>query len=288
MSATLLDGKSVALKIKQDIALKIENYIEKGLRAPGLAVILANNDPASFIYVKNKRQASASVNIHSYLHHLKEDLALQELLDLIAKLNADPLIDGILVQLPLPKHIDTEKIIAAINPSKDVDGFHPYNLGRLLQKHPTLRPCTPYGIMQLLKAYNIDVAGKNAVVVGASNIVGRPMGIELLNAQATVTICHKKTQNLRQHVKEAEILVVATGHKNCIASEWLNKNQVVIDVGIHHLPNNKISGDINFKEASKIVKAITPVPGGVGPMTVATLLLNTIKAYDTRMLSKGN
>lgn len=286
MTASLLDGKSVAHKIQHDVALKIKNHMNLGRRMPALAVILANNDPASFIYVQNKRQASAAVNIQSHFYHLEKDTSQQALMELINKLNKDPLIDGILVQLPLPKHINTQLITELINPDKDVDGFHPYNLGKLLLNKPNLRPCTPYGIMQLLQAYNISIIGKNAVVIGASNIVGKPMALELLAGGATVTICHKKTKNLEKHVKSAEILVVATGDRNCISCDWLHSSHIILDVGIHRLPNNTICGDINFKEAKQKVAWISPVPGGIGPMTVATLLQNTLQAYE-RSISKS-
>lgn len=285
MTASLLDGKSIAHQIQQNVALKIKNHLNLGKRPPALAVVLASNDPASFIYVQNKRQASAAVNIQSHFYHLAEDISEQTLIEIISKLNNDPLIDGILMQLPLPKHINTQLIIELINPDKDVDGFHPYNLGKLLLNKPNLRPCTPYGIMQLLQAYNISVVGKNAVVIGASNIVGKPMALELLAAGATVTVCHKKTQHLECHVRAAEILIVATGDRNCVSCDWLHAKHIILDVGIHRLPNKTICGDINFKEARQKVAWISPVPGGIGPMTVATLLQNTMQAYESSLRS---
>lgn len=282
MTASLLNGKVVALQLQRTLAEKTAEIKKNGQRPPGLAVILANQDPASAAYVARKRKACKYVGFESFNYDLPDTVTHQELLNLIQTLNKDPKVDGILVQLPLPPHIPTQHIIEAIDPAKDVDGFHPYNLGRLAQKHPLLRPCTPYGIMQLLAHYELPVQGKHAVVVGASNIVGRPMALELMMAGATVTVCHKQTVHLQQYIKMADLIVVATGARHCVDPDWLQAHQIVIDVGIHHLPGNHLSGDIDFEKAQSRVAWITPVPGGVGPMTVATLLQNTWIAYQSR------
>lgn len=273
MSALILDGKLTAATIKAEI----QETIRREALELGLAVVLVGQDPASEIYVANKRRACLEVGIHSRAFDLPATSSQASLLALIDELNADKRINGILVQLPLPAHIDTETVIKRIAPDKDVDGFHPYNMGCLAQRNPRLRPCTPYGIMQLLQQYNIPVSGKHAVVIGASNIVGRPMALEFLLAGCTVTVCHRATNNLEQHVRMADILVSATGVLDVVNTDWLHANQVVIDVGMHRT-NNKLHGDINFDEARKKVAWITPVPGGVGPMTIAALLQNTLQA----------
>lgn len=278
MPALLLDGKWVATTIKNEIKQTISEQVQQGQRRPGLAVILLGDHPASSIYVASKRKACAEVGFDSSAYDLPSTTSEEDLIALIEQLNQDETIDGILVQLPLPAHINATKIIECITPSKDVDGFHPYNLGRLAQGNPELRPCTPYGVIQLLQYYQYPLKGKHAVVVGASNIVGRPMALEFLNAKATVTICHRETKNLEQHVKIADVIVVATGSFNSVKPEWLNEKQTLIDVGMHRTSDGTVHGDINFQEAFKRVEAITPVPGGIGPMTICTLLKNTLQA----------
>lgn len=278
MTASILDGKKSASFIKNKIKQDVLNLKKAGFKAPGLAVILVGNDAASSIYVNNKRKACEEVGFYSKAFDLPATTNEETLLKLIHDLNQSSDIHGILVQLPLPAHIDTNKIIEAISPYKDVDGFHPYNLGRLAQKNPLLRPCTPLGIINLLNYYQIPLKGLNAVVVGASNIVGRPMALELLLTAATVTICHRFTENLERFIKTADLIVVATGIQDVIKTEWLNKKQILIDVGMHRLADGKLRGDVDFHKAKDKVAWITPVPGGVGPMTIATLLENTLFA----------
>jgi methylenetetrahydrofolate dehydrogenase (NADP+)/methenyltetrahydrofolate cyclohydrolase len=278
MPASLLDGKVLSAFRREQLKQRVLHHSQSGQRAPSLAVVLIGADPASMIYVNNKRKACDEVGITSHSYDLPVDTSQANLLQLISELNLSPLIDGILIQLPLPKHIDERTVIEHINPEKDVDGFHPYNLGRLAQRNPLLRPCTPHGIMNLLRHYELDVKRKHAVVIGASNIVGRPMSLELLLAGATVTICHKFTQNLKKLVDFADIIVVATGKLNVIDTDWLKENHVVIDVGMHRLEDGSIRGDVDFNKAVEKVAWITPVPGGVGPMTIVTLLENTMMA----------
>lgn len=278
MPAALIDGKTLSSLRRDELKQRVNAHIQQGHRAPGLAVVLIGTDPASSIYVNNKRKACAEIGIISHSYDLPEKTTQEELIDLIDELNNANQIDGILIQLPLPKHINETVIIERIAPEKDVDGFHPYNIGRLAQRNPLLRPCTPLGIMSLLEHYQLKVQGKHAVVIGASNIVGRPMSLELLLAGATVTICHRFTQNLEQLVRIADIVIVATGHMDIVDVEWLNKKQVIIDVGIHRLADGSIRGDVDFKKAINKVAWITPVPGGVGPMTIVTLLENTLLA----------
>jgi len=280
MTANILDGRMVAAQIKEALKEKIKLLQDSGNRAPALAVILVGNDPASQIYVANKRKACIEAGFTSQAYDLPEDTSQETLAALIHKLNADPLIDGVLVQLPLPAHINSHTIIETIAPQKDIDGFHPYNLGRLAQRRPLLRPCTPYGIMKLLKYYDLHPKGKHAVVIGASNIVGRPMSLELLLAGATVTTCHRFTQNLEKHVSAAELLVVAVGKMDIVQPEWISPGTIVIDVGIHRLPDGKLRGDLNFEAVAKHASWLTPVPFGVGPMTIATLLSNTLHAME--------
>lgn len=278
MPASLIDGKYLASHRRDELKLRIQHHLEQGQRAPGLAVILLGNDPASHIYVANKRKACEEVGIISHAYDLPTDTTQEALMDLIDKLNQSNAIDGILIQLPLPKHINEGQIIERILPEKDVDGFHPYNLGRLAQRNPLLRPCTPLGIMHLLNHYQLAVKGKHALVIGASNIVGRPMSFELLLAGATVTVCHRFSQKIEQLVKIADIIIVATGKLDVIEADWLQKNQIVIDVGMHRLPDGKLRGDVDFNKAVEKVAWITPVPGGVGPMTIVSLLENTLMA----------
>lgn len=280
MTAQILDGRAIAEKIKIDVAKKIQQRINNNLCAPGLAVILVGDNAASQTYVNHKRRACDEVGIHSDVYLLPENTTQNALEKLIDGLNLDEKVHGILLQLPLPKQIQTDELLERIHPQKDVDGFHPYNLGRLVQKRPLLRPCTSHGVMTLLNATAETIAGKHAVIVGASNIVGRPMALELLLAQCTVTICHRATIHLSQHIQAADILISATGHIGLIQSEWIKKDAIVIDVGFSRLSNGRISGDIDFDTAKKRAGWITPVPGGVGPMTVATLLQNTVMAAE--------
>jgi methylenetetrahydrofolate dehydrogenase (NADP+)/methenyltetrahydrofolate cyclohydrolase len=278
MTAQLIDGKVVAAKLKKELRGKIEEKIASGRRRPGLAVILVGEDPASGIYVRNKRQACEQVGVESFYYHLPQEIEEKELLTLINMLNLDNQVDGILLQLPLPKHIHANKLLEQIDPHKDVDGFHPYNVGRLAQRRPLLRPCTPYGIMLLLEHIHQKYKGKHAVIVGASNIVGRPMALELLIAGSTVTVCHRFTHDLPYFVKQADILVAAVGKPELIQGEWIKEGATVIDVGMSRLADGKLAGDIQFDSAKERAAWITPVPGGVGPMTVAVLLRNTLIA----------
>ena len=279
MTAKIISGSALSKQIKAEIAQQITQYRNEGKRAPGLAVILVGADPASQVYVASKRRSCEEVGIFSKSYDLPETMEEHTLLALIDELNADETIDGILVQLPLPKHIRSEAVIERIKPEKDVDGFHPYNVGRLCQRIPTLRACTPYGVMKLLETTGIDLHGKHAVIVGASNIVGRPMSLELLLAGATVTVTHRFTKDLESHVRQADILVVAVGKPHLVPGEWVKQGAVVIDVGINRI-DGKLVGDIGFEAAERRAAYITPVPGGVGPMTVAMLMNNTLYAYQ--------
>jgi len=282
MSAQILDGKKIAQAQRAEIKQRVGLRLQAGLRAPGLAVLKVGQEAASEVYVRNKRQACSEAGFCSFDYDLPVDVSQDKLLSLIDHLNTHPDVDGILVQLPLPKQIDQTTIIERINPDKDVDGFHPYNIGRLVQRIPRLRPCTPYGIMRLLEATGESLAGKEGVVVGASNIVGRPMAFELLLAGCTVTVCHRFTRNLAAHVARADVLVVAVGRPGMVKGEWIKPGAIVIDVGINRLPDGKLVGDVEFEAARQRAAWITPVPGGVGPMTVATLLLNTLQAVEYR------
>ena len=279
MTAQIISGTQLASQIKSNVAQQISQYVAQGKRAPGLAVILVGADPASQVYVGSKRKSCAEIGITSQSYDLLETTTEQALLELIEELNQDTEIDGILVQLPLPKHIDSTKVIEQISPEKDVDGFHPYNVGRLCQRIPTLRACTPYGVMKLLETTGISFYGKHAVIVGASNIVGRPMALELLLAGCTVTVTHRFTEDLASHIRQADILVVAVGKPKFIKGEWIKDGAVVVDVGINRL-EGKLVGDVEFDIAAQRASYITPVPGGVGPMTVAMLMQNTLSAYE--------
>ncbi|CUX96855.1 bifunctional methylenetetrahydrofolate dehydrogenase/methenyltetrahydrofolate cyclohydrolase FolD [Candidatus Doolittlea endobia] len=287
MVAKIIDGKAVAQQVKREVAARVQTRVKAGKRAPGLEVVLVGSDPASQIYVSSKRQACADVGFISFTYDLHNTVTEAELLTLIDQLNADHRVDGILVQLPLPKVIDSINVLERITPDKDVDGLHPYNIGRLCQRAPLLRPCTPRGIMTLLKCYHIDTFGLNAVVVGASNIVGRPMSLELLLAGCTVTIAHRFTRDLRRHIENADLLVIAVGKAGFIPGEWIKPGAVVMDVGINRLENGKVVGDVDYASAVERAAYITPVPGGVGPMTVAALIQNTLQAcenyHDTTM-----
>lgn len=279
MTAQIISGTQLASQIKSNVAQQISQYVAQGKRAPSLAVILVGADPASQVYVGSKRKSCAEIGITSQSYDLPENTTEQALLELIEELNQDTEIDGILVQLPLPKHIDSTKVIEQISPEKDVDGFHPYNVGRLCQRIPTLRACTPYGVMKLLETTGISFYGKHAVIVGASNIVGRPMALELLLAGCTVTVTHRFTEDLASHIRQADILVVAVGKPKFIKGEWIKDGAVVVDVGINRL-EGKLVGDVEFDIAAQRASYITPVPGGVGPMTVAMLMQNTLSAYE--------
>lgn len=280
MSAKIIDGNAIATELKHTLKQANAQRLTQGLRTPGLAVILIGSDPASQVYVGSKRRSCEQVGFKSESFDLPESTSEQALLALIDKLNHNDEIDGILVQLPLPQHINTENVIEAIAPDKDVDGFHPYNIGRLAQRNPQLRPCTPKGVMTLLTSTGVDLHGQEAVVVGASNIVGRPMALELLLAGCTTTVCHRWTKDLESHVRRADILIVAVGKPNFIPGDWIKQGAIIIDVGINRLENGKLTGDVDFDVAKEKAAWITPVPGGVGPMTVATLLENTFYAAE--------
>ncbi|MBL4829573.1 MAG: bifunctional methylenetetrahydrofolate dehydrogenase/methenyltetrahydrofolate cyclohydrolase FolD [Aliivibrio sp.] len=280
MTAQIIDGKLISQTVRTEVKARVAARVEAGLRAPGLAVILVGSDPASQVYVGSKRAACEEVGFVSKSFDLPATSTEAELLDMIESLNQDPTIDGILVQLPLPAGIDTTKVLEKITPEKDVDGFHPYNVGRLSQRIPKLRSCTPKGIITLLERYNIDIRGMHAVVVGASNIVGRPMTLELLLAGCTTTTCHRFTKDLESHVRQADLIVVAVGKPNFIPGNWIKEGATVIDVGINRLDSGKLAGDVEYGVAKSRAKYITPVPGGVGPMTVASLIENTLLACE--------
>lgn len=279
MSAHLIDGKVIAKQVRQHVAAYVDSLKEANKRCPGLAVVLVGSDAASQVYVANKRKACEEVGFVSRSFDLPADTSQQALLSLIDELNHDDEIDGILVQLPLPAGLNAELILERILPQKDVDGFHPYNIGRLAQRIPALRPCTPKGIMTMIEATKRPVKGLDAVIVGASNIVGRPMSLELLLAGCTVTTCHKFTQDLQAHVRRADLVVVAVGKPNFIPGDWIKEGAIVIDVGINRLSDGSLVGDVDFEKAKTRAGWITPVPGGVGPMTVASLIENTLEAY---------
>jgi len=283
MPANIIDGKKIAAEVREQVRIAVADRVRTGHPKPGLAVILVGESPASQVYVRKKREACIEAGFHSKEYDLADTTSQKELLELIQQLNNDREIDGILVQLPLPAHIDTTTIIEAIDPDKDVDGFHPYNIGRLTQRIPKLRPCTPHGIIYLLDSIGETYKGRHAVVVGASNIVGRPMSMELILAGATVTICHRFTSDLAEHVARADILVVAVGKPGIVKGEWIKPGATVIDVGINRLENGSLTGDVDFDSAAEKAAWITPVPGGVGPMTVAMLLRNTLEAAEMHL-----
>lgn len=280
MSAQIIDGKAIAQAVRNQVAESVAERTRAGKRPPGLAVILVGANPASQVYVGSKRRACEEVGFISKSYDLPKDTTEQQLLALIDELNNDATIDGILVQLPLPNHIDSTPVIERIHPHKDVDGFHPYNIGRLAQRIPALRPCTPKGIMTLIERSHIKTHGLNAVVVGASNIVGRPMTLELLLAGCTTTTCHRFTEDLKTKVGEADLLVVAVGKPGFIPGSWIKPGAVVIDVGINRLDDGRLVGDVEYEVAAERAAYITPVPGGVGPMTVASLMENTLIACE--------
>ena len=281
MTAQLIDGKAIAASLRQQIAHRVAERRQQGLRAPGLAVILVGSDPASQVYVSHKRKDCEEVGFVSQAYDLPASTGQDELMALIDRLNEEPSIDGILVQLPLPEHLDASLLLERIRPDKDVDGFHPYNIGRLAQRMPLLRPCTPKGIMTLLQSTGVDLYGMHAVVVGASNIVGRPMAMELLLAGCTVTVTHRFTKDLPMHVGQADIVVVAAGKPGLVHGEWIKPGAIVIDVGINRQTDGKLIGDVVYETALPRAGWITPVPGGVGPMTRACLLENTLYAAET-------
>jgi methylenetetrahydrofolate dehydrogenase (NADP+)/methenyltetrahydrofolate cyclohydrolase len=282
MTARLIDGKAIALALRNDIKAAVTTLREQGRRAPGLAVVLVGADAASQIYVRHKHQACEAAGMHSVVHMLPADSSEADVMQVVHQLNNDPAIDGILVQLPVPKQIRGKAVIDAIAVEKDVDGFNPENFGLLAQRTPRLRPCTPYGVIKMLEYEKIDVTGLDAVVIGQSNIVGRPMALELLMKGATVTICHSQTKDLPSHVKRADLVVAGIGKPEYVRGEWIKPGAIVIDVGLNRLETGKIVGDVEFAAAAAKASWITPVPGGVGPMTIAMLMQNTLEAYQHR------
>jgi 5,10-methylene-tetrahydrofolate dehydrogenase/methenyl tetrahydrofolate cyclohydrolase len=288
MSAKIIDGKQIGQEIRDEVKMAVDDRLKRGLPAPGLATVLVGENPASQVYVRSKQKACAEVGINSFGHNLPEDATQEEVEALVRKLNADPAVNGILVQLPLPRHLDEEKVLSAIDLNKDVDGFHPVNIGRLAQKgrEPAFVPCTPAGCMVLLERAGAQLSGANAVVLGRSNIVGMPVALLLVKANATVTICHSRTRDLPSVVREADILVAAIGQPEFVKKEWVKPGAVVIDVGINRKDDAtakrgyRLVGDVAFDEVSEVAGAITPVPGGVGPMTIAMLLQNTLRAAE--------
>ncbi|GIS87009.1 MAG: bifunctional protein FolD [Woeseia sp.] len=280
MTAKLIDGKKIAEKIISEIKDKVITNQSEGIAPPGLAVIQVGKDPASSVYVRNKRKACEEVGMKSFNYDLDKSTSQQELIELVDSLNNNAEVNGILIQLPLPSHINETIVIETINPSKDVDGFHPYTIGRLMQRIPLLRPCTAIGVVTMLEAIEIDPIGMNAVIVGASNLVGRPLNLELLLKGATTTVCHKFTKNLKDHVMSADILAVAVGKPNFIPGSWIKEDAIVFDIGINRDETGKLTGDVDFESAKEKASWISPVPGGVGPMTVAMLIKNTLLASE--------
>ena len=276
--ATIIDGKKTSADIKAEIANETAEFIKSTGVTPGLAVVIVGNDPASEVYVRNKCRACEAVGFHSEKYELSGDSTEEELMALIDKLNDDKNIHGILVQLPLPKHLDVEKVLLRIKPEKDVDAFHPYNTGKIMQGKYDFLPCTPAGVMELLARYNVEIKGKDCVVVGRSDIVGKPMAMLLLHKDGTVTVCHSKTKDLSEVCRRADIIIAAVGRANFVTADMVKEGAVVIDVGINRLPDGKLCGDVAFDEVEKKASAITPVPGGVGPMTIAMLMRNTLTA----------
>lgn len=283
MSAEIIDGKKVSELVKAELKEKIFSFHQKNGFVPGLATVLVGANPASQVYIKNKNKSCVDVGMKSFHHPLEEKTSEEDLLSLIHTLNNDPSVHGILVQLPLPPHISSDKVLEAIAPQKDVDGFHAVNMGKLMLGQPGLKPCTPYGVMKLLDAIKFSLDGCHAVVVGRSNIVGKPMAQLLLAQNATVTICHSRTKNLAEFVGSADVVVAAVGRPNFVKGEWIKKGAVVIDVGINRLPSGQLTGDVDFEVAKKNAAWITPVPGGVGPMTIAMLLQNTLEAAEAAL-----
>lgn len=284
--AQVIDGKAIAAKIRAELKTSVTELATIGI-IPGLAVVLVGEDPASKVYVSMKEKACADVGIFSDEYKLPDNTSEKELLELIAKLNADQKIHGILVQLPLPKQINTEKVLEAISPDKDVDGFHPYNVGRLMVGKPTFQPCTPYGVMVMLKEIGYDLTGKNVVVVGRSNIVGKPVAMMCLQQHATVTVCHSRTRNLAETVRGADVVIAAVGVPEMIKGEWIKDGAVVIDVGVNRVGEKKLVGDVEYAAAAERASAITPVPGGVGPMTITMLLYNTVASAKRQLAASS-
>lgn len=274
----VMDGKAVSAAVKDEVKKEVEELKTKG-KVPSLAVVLVGNDPASKVYVGNKKKACEYCGIKSLEYLLEESTSEQELLGLIDVLNKEPTVNGILVQLPLPSHINEQHIINAINPHKDVDAFHPVNVGKIMTGNPDFLPCTPAGVMEIFKKYNIETAGKDCVIIGRSNIVGKPMSMLMLAADSTVTVCHSKTKDLKQKCKNADIIIAAVGRAGFVTADMVKEGAVVIDVGINRTESGKLCGDVDFAEVSKKASYITPVPGGVGPMTIATLMKNTLSAF---------
>ena len=282
MTAIVMDGKAVAAKVRAEVAVRAREFAAKYGRRPGLAVVQVGQDPASTVYVRNKRKSSIEAEIESFAHDLPATTSQAELLALVQKLNRDSHVDGILVQMPLPKGLDSDLIMDAVDPAKDVDGFHPTNTGLLAQKRPKLRPCTPFGVIRLAKEYGINLTGLRATVVGASNIVGRPMALELLLARSTVTVCHTGTRDLESEVSRADVVVAAVGKAGFVPGEWIKPGAAVFDVGINRTADGKLVGDVEYDKAAQRAGWITPVPGGLGPMTIAMLLSNAVDAAFRR------
>lgn len=278
----LLDGKALSEKIKEEVRIEVEQIVKEKEITPGLAVILVGNDAASATYVASKAKSCKNAGIYSVVHEMPDSITQEELLETISMMNKNQKLDGILVQLPLPKHIDTTTVLEAIDPLKDVDGFHPYNVGRLVSNLDSFLPATPFGVMRMFEEHGIEVSGKNVVVIGSSDIVGKPMASLLINAKATVTVCNSKTKDLKAHTKAADIVIIAVGVPGLLKADMIKDGAIVIDVGINRLDTGKLTGDADFEDCKSKCSYITPVPGGVGPMTIAMLLKNTIKAAKLR------
>jgi methylenetetrahydrofolate dehydrogenase (NADP+)/methenyltetrahydrofolate cyclohydrolase len=287
MTARIIDGKGIAQEVRNEVRKAIDGMVGRGLRRPGLAVVMVGDNPASQVYVRNKRRSCEECGIVSIAHDLPQSTSETELLAKIDELNANEAVDGILVQLPLPDHIRESAVVERIDPRKDVDGFHPYNVGRLAERNPLIRPCTPYGVVRMLDHIGVSVKGRHCVVVGASNIVGRPMSLELLLMGATTTVTHRFTRDLETHVRMAEVLIVAAGKPGLVPGDWVREGAVVVDIGINRREDGTLCGDVQFEEAAKRAAWITPVPGGVGPMTVAMLMKNTLEASFRRQQTDG-
>jgi methylenetetrahydrofolate dehydrogenase (NADP+)/methenyltetrahydrofolate cyclohydrolase len=287
MTARIIDGKAIAQEVRNEVRRSIDGMVGRGLRRPGLAVLMVGDNPASQVYVRNKRRACEECGIVSVAHDLPQSTSEMELLARIDELNATEAVDGILVQLPLPDHIRESAVVERIDPRKDADGFHPYNVGRLAERNPLIRPCTPYGVVRMLDHIGVSVKGKHCVVVGASNIVGRPMSLELLLMGATTTVTHRFTRDLESHVRMAEVLIVAAGEAGRIPGDWVREGAVVVDVGMNRREDGALCGDVDFEGAKQRAAWITPVPGGVGPMTVAMLMKNTLEASFRRQEATG-
>jgi methylenetetrahydrofolate dehydrogenase (NADP+)/methenyltetrahydrofolate cyclohydrolase len=287
MTARIIDGKAIAQEVRTEVRRSVEAMVGRGLRRPGLAVLMVGDNPASQVYVRNKRRACEECGIVSVAHDLPQSTSEMELLSRIDELNADDAVDGILVQLPLPDHIRESAVVERIDPRKDADGFHPYNVGRLAERNPLIRPCTPYGVVRMLDHIGVSVKGQHCVVVGASNIVGRPMSLELLLMGATTTVTHRFTRDLESHVRLAEVLIVAAGKPGLVRGEWIREGAVVVDVGMNRREDGSLCGDVDFEGARQRAAWITPVPGGVGPMTVAMLMKNTLEASFRRQDAVG-